>query len=74
MSCFDLTENYFNNIYDQLAREQSALLNSLKNDEFKDVKNKTKNYNKQVQILTHLLNDIIKLRNIRKELLLMDLS
>ncbi len=74
MSCFDLTENYFNNIYDQLAREQTALLNSLKNDEFKDVKGKNKNYNKQVQILTHLLNDIIRLRNIRKELLLMDIS
>ncbi len=74
MSCFDLTENYFNHIYDQLAREQTALLNSLKNDEFKDVKGKNKNYNKQVQILTHLLSDIVKLRNIRKELLLMDIS
>jgi hypothetical protein len=74
MSCFELTENYFNNIYDQLAREQAALLNALKNDEFKDVKGKTKNYNKQVQILTHLLSDIVRLRNIRKELLLMDIS
>jgi len=74
MSCFDLTETWFNNIYDMMAREQTALLNSLKNDEFKDVKGKNKNYNKQVQILTHLLNDIIRLRNIRKELLLMDIS
>jgi len=74
MSCFDLNETWFNNIYDMMAREQTALLNSLKNDEFKDVKGKNKNYNKQVQILTHLLNDIIRLRNTRKELLLMDIS
>jgi hypothetical protein len=43
-------------------------------NEFKEVKGKEKNYNKQVQLLTHLLGDLIKLRNIRKELLLMDIS
>jgi hypothetical protein len=71
---YDLTENWFNNLYDMLAKEQSNLLNSLKNNEFKEVKGKEKNYNKQVQLLTHLLGDLIKLRNIRKELLIMDLS
>ena len=71
---YDLTENWFNQIYDMLAKEQSNLLNSLKTNEFKEVKNKEKNYNKQVQLLTHLLSDIIKLRNIRKELQLMDIS
>lgn len=71
---YDLTENWFNNLYDMLAKEQSNLLNSLKNNEFKEVKGKEKNYNKQVQLLTHLLGDLIKLRNIRKELLLMDIS
>jgi hypothetical protein len=71
---YDLTENWFNQIYDMLSREQTNLLNSLKNNEFKDVKGKEKNYNKQIQILTHILGDIIKLRNIRKELQLMDIS
>lgn len=71
---YDLTENWFNQIYDMLAKEQSNLLNSLKNNEFKEIKGKEKNYNKQVQLLTHLLGDLIKLRNIRKELTLMDIS
>lgn len=71
---FDLNEHWFNQCYDMLSREQTNLLNSLKNNEFKDVKGKEKNYNKQVQLLTHLLGNLIKLRNIRKELQLMDIS
>ena len=71
---YDLTEHWFNNLYDMLSREQSNLLNSLKTNEFKEVKGKEKNYNKQVQLLTHLLGNLIKLRNIRKELQLMDIS
>ena len=71
---YDLTESWFNQIYDMLAKEQHNLLNSLKNSEFKEVKGKEKNYNKQVQLFTHLLGDLIKLRNIRKELTLMDIS
>jgi hypothetical protein len=74
MSCYDLTENYFNKLYDELSREQASLLNSLKNSEFKDVKGKEKNYNKQIQILTHIIADLIKLRNLRKDLVLMDIS
>jgi septum formation inhibitor MinC len=71
---YDLNEHWFNTVYDMLAKEQSNLLNSLKTNEFKEVKNKEKNYNKQVQLLTHLLGNLIKLRNIRKDLMLLNIS
>jgi hypothetical protein len=73
-----LTTQYLNRVYDDLAKEHYSLMIKMKEgggkgneDTFK--KNEDK-YFKQINIFTRIMNDIVKLRNIRNETALKEVA
>jgi hypothetical protein len=61
-------------VWDDLAREQQELLKKMKAGGDPDVKDKEKNYLRQLQLFNKILSDVVKLRNLRKDLDKMDIS
>ena len=59
-----ITEQSLNNFYEEILREQHELLNKIKNNN--DVENEKLN-NQSINIITILLQNILKLRNLRKK-------
>ena len=60
----NITEQSLNNFYEELLREQNELLNKIKNNN--DIENEKTN-NQSINIITLLLQNILKLRNLRKK-------
>jgi hypothetical protein len=64
----DLTENYLNSFYDALAKEHTTILKDLKDNKGEENEKKDKAQYIQVSHLNKLMNDVIKLRNMRKKI------
>lgn len=60
----NLTEHSLNNFYDELYREQNELLQKIKNNS--DVENEKIN-NQSLNVINVLLQNVLKLRNLRKK-------
>jgi len=63
----DLTENYLNSFYDALSKEHTTILKDLKDNKEENEKKDKAQYI-QVSHLNKLMNDVIKLRNMRKKI------
>jgi hypothetical protein len=63
----DLTDQYLMKVYDDLQKEQTTLMNSLKrensNEEIKET-----DITKQLTIINSISINILKLRNLRKKI------
>jgi hypothetical protein len=64
----DLTENYLNSFYDTLAKEHTTILKDLKDNKGEENEKKDKAQYIQVSHLNKMMNDVIKLRNMRKKI------
>lgn len=60
-----ITEAYLNRIYEDLLREQTATLNKMKKGST-EIKDFSKETSKEIQLLTDLMNRIIKFRTYRE--------
>jgi hypothetical protein len=58
----DITEQYINQVYDNLQREQMKLMNDIKGNCDEE---KSKNIQKQVTLINTINLNLLKLRNIR---------
>jgi hypothetical protein len=58
----DITEQYINQIYDNLQREQFKLMNDIKGNCDEE---KSKNIQKQVTLINSINLNLLKLRNVR---------
>jgi hypothetical protein len=59
-----LTDQSLNNFYDELIREQNEILQKIKNDS--DTENE-KNNSQSLTVINMLLQNVLKLRNLRKK-------
>ena len=61
----DLTEQYLNGVYDTLLREQLKILTDIKSG---TTEHKATSEHRQISLLTSLLSNVLKLRDLRKKL------
>jgi hypothetical protein len=64
----ELTEQYLNQLYDNIMKEHLRLLNELKNQNNEMEKSKEKDNLAQINIVSRLMPLILKLRNIKREI------
>ena len=64
----ELTEQYLNQLYDNIMKEHLRLLNELKNQNNEMEKSKEKDNFAQINIVSRLMPLILKLRNIKREI------
>lgn len=64
----ELTEQYLNQLYDNIMKEHMRLLNELKNQNNEMEKSKEKDNLAQINIVSRLMPLILKLRNIKREI------
>ena len=66
----DLTEQYLDKLYDDLAKEQMRLMTDMKNCKDPEHSNKEQDIQKQLTQLNTLMIGTLRLRNLKKKLLL----
>jgi len=66
----DLTEQYLDKLYDDLAREQMRLMTELKNCKDPEHSSKEQDIQKQLTQLNTLMIGTLRLRNLKKKILL----
>jgi hypothetical protein len=64
----EITEQYLNEVYENIMREHTRLLNELKNISSEMEKHKERDITKQLSILNSLMTSLLKLRNLKKEI------
>lgn len=64
----ELTEQYLNEVYDNVMREHTRLLNDMKNTSTEIEKSKERDITKQLSNLNSLMTSLLKLRNLKKEI------
>jgi hypothetical protein len=64
----ELTEQYLNEVYDNVMREHTRLLNDMKNTSTEMEKNKERDITKQLSLLNNLMTSLLKLRNVKKDI------
>ncbi len=64
----ELTEQYLNQIYDNIMKEHLRLLNGIKNQTNEMEKGKEKDNSAQISIVSKLMPLILKLRNIKRDI------
>lgn len=66
----DLTEQYFNRLYDDLSKEHSRLMTDMKNGGGgeSELKDKETDLVKQINLINTLMLNCMKLRNLKKKL------
>jgi hypothetical protein len=64
----ELTEQYLNQLYDNIMKEHLRLLNELKNQNNEMEKSKEKDNLAQINIVSRLMPLILKLRNIKRDI------
>jgi hypothetical protein len=64
----EITEQYLNEVYENIMREHTRLLNELKNISNEMEKHKERDITKQLSILNSLMTSLLKLRNLKKEI------
>lgn len=64
----DFTEQYLNEIYENIMREHTRLLNDMKNISTEMEKTKERDITKQLSILNTLMTYLLKLRNLKKDI------
>jgi len=64
----ELTEQYLNEVYDNVMREHTRLLNDMKNTSTEMEKHKEKDITKQLSLLNTLMTSLLKLRNVKKDI------
>ena len=67
----DITEQWCNKVYEDLHREQLTLMNSMKTLNIGDEapKGKEADLTKQLSLISSLMLNVMKLRNLRKTIL-----
>jgi len=60
-----ISEAYLNRIYEDLLREQTSVLNKMKKGST-EIKDFSKETSKEIQLLTDLMNRVIKFRTYRE--------
>ena len=63
----DLTENHLNCFYESLAKEHQTILNNLKSSHEEEREKEKANY-VQINLINQLMNNVLKLRNMRKKI------
>lgn len=66
----DLTEQYLNKLYEDFSKEQMRLMTVMKNGGDVEEKEKEIEVQKQITSLNALMIGILRLRNLRKQILL----
>jgi len=61
-----ITEQYLDNLYDNLTRESSKILTDIKTD--KEETKKVADLQKQFAIINTLMMNVLKLRNLRQKI------
>jgi|LakMenE18May11ns_1017448.scaffolds.fasta_scaffold8670058_1 hypothetical protein len=69
-----ITEQYLNKTWDDLAREQTELQKKMKDRTTDEMIKKEKNYTRQLLLFNKIMTDLVKLRNLRKDLDKLDVS
>jgi hypothetical protein len=64
----EITEQYLNEVYENIMKEHTRLLNELKNISSEMEKHKERDITKQLSILNSLMTSLLKLRNLKKEI------
>jgi hypothetical protein len=64
----EITEQYINEVYDNIMREHLRLLNEMKNVTTEMEKHKEKDINKQLVLLSSLMTSLLRLRNLKKDI------
>ena len=67
---FDLTEQSLNQYYETFSKEHSTLLNDMKTNTNVEDASKDRDTIKQLTLLNSLMVSVLKLRNLRKQILL----
>ena len=65
----DLTDQYLVSLFDNLQREHQKLLNEMKSLTSEDIKKET-DIQKQSAIISTLMTQVLKLRNLKKKIAL----
>jgi len=64
----ELTEQYLNEVYQNVMNEHLRLLNELKNSNTEMEKHKERDITRQLSLLTSLMTSLLKIRNVKKEI------
>lgn len=64
----DITDQYLSKVYDDLQREQTKLMNELKNTNGVEEKNKERDLTKQISSISTLSLNVLKLKNLRTKI------
>lgn len=64
----DITDQYLSKVYDDLQREQTKLMNELKNTNGVEEKNKERDLTKQISSISSLSLNVLKLKNLRTKI------
>jgi len=67
----DITEQYLNKVYEDLHKEQMSLMTQMKNSNGDtEPKDKEKDLTKQISMINSLMLGVMRLRNLRKNVVL----